>query len=192
MAKAERDPTVKYIVVLAHEPFFPNGGHASDALWYGGNNTVRSWRAVNGVMTPFEPGVIDVRNHLWELFSNSKESGGRARVRRARYHRSLITRTTPVGVPAVDDLNHDGKLERRKISPNPKFTYPTWFMVCGGAGAPYYTQEQTPWSGAVKKFTAQNNYFIIHSRRKRIGLEVFNANGQLLDSITNLLDVKRK
>ncbi|HLP17049.1 MAG TPA: metallophosphoesterase [Bacteroidota bacterium] len=192
LTKAERDPTVKYIVVLAHEPFFPNGGHASDAMWYEGDNTVRSWRSVNGVMTPFESGVIDVRNHLWELFSNSKKVAVVLGSDEHNYHRSLITRTTPVGVMSVDDLNRDGILNDGKISPNPKFTYPTWFMVCGGAGAPYYTQEPTPWSAAVKKFTAQNNYFIFTADEQRIGLEVFNANGQLLDSITNLLDVKRK
>lgn len=192
MNAAEADPTVKYIVILAHEPFFPNGGHASDAMWYGGNNAARSYRAVNGVMTPYEYGIIEQRNRLWETISRSKKTAVVLGSDEHNYHRSLITKTTPVGVPAVDDLNRDGILNDGRISPDPQFKYPTWFMVCGGAGAPYYTQEPTPWSGAVKKFTAQNNYFILSADEKKIGLEVFNANGQLLDAVPDLLDVKKK
>jgi hypothetical protein len=188
----EADPTVKYIVVMAHEPFFPNGGHSGDAMWYSGNNAIRSYRAVNGTMTPYEYGIVEQRNRLWEMISRAKKIAVVLGSDEHSYHRSLITNTTPVGVPAVDDLNHDGKLNDGRISPDPNFKYPTWFMVCGGAGAPYYTQEPTPWSGAVKKFTAQNNYFIITADEKKIGVEVFNANGQLLDEVKNLLDVKKK
>ena len=97
-----------------------------------------------------------------------------------------------MGVPELDDLNHDGILNDCRFSPDAKFTHPTWFMVCGGAGAPYYTQEPTPWSGAVKKFTAQNNYFIFTANEKKTGLEVFNANGQLLDAVPDLLEVRKK
>ncbi len=189
---AEADPTVKYIVLLAHEPFFPNGGHASDAMWHFGDNTVRSYRAVNGTMTPFDYGVIDMRDRLWEVISRSKKVAAVLGSDEHNYHRSLITNTTPVGVPELDDLNHDGILNDGRFSPDAKFTHPTWFMVCGGAGAPYYTQEPTPWSGAVKKFTAQNNYFIFTANEKKIGLEVFNANGQLLDAVPDLLEVRKK
>jgi hypothetical protein len=189
---AEADPTVKYTVILCHEPFFPNGGHASDAMWHFGDNTSRAYRAVNGIMTPFEYGIVEQRNRLWELISSMKKTAVVLGSDEHNYHRSLITNTTPVGVPALDDLDHDGKVNDGRFSPDAKFTYPTWFMVCGGAGAPYYTQEPTPWSGAVKKFTAQNNYFIFTAGAKSIGLEVFNANGQLLDAVPDLLAIKKK
>ncbi len=192
MKAAEADPTVKYIVVLAHEPIFANGGHANDAMWYAGNNAVRAYRAVNGKMTPYGYGIIEQRNRLWETISRSRKTAVVLGSDEHNYHKSLITNTTPVGVPAVDDLNGDGKLNDGRISPNPKFKYPTWFMVCGGAGAPYYTQEKTPWSGAVKKFTAQNNYFIITADDKKIGLEVYNVSGLLLDAEPDLLAVKKK
>ncbi|MGE5314833.1 MAG: metallophosphoesterase family protein [Acidobacteriota bacterium] len=190
--RAEADASVRSIVVLAHEPFFPNGGHSSDAMWYSGNNQIRAWRKVDGTMTGFDAGVIDVRNRLWELFSRSKKVAAVLGSDEHSYHRSLITKTTPVGVPALDDLNKDGKLNDGKISPDANFLYPTWFLVCGGAGAPYYTQEATPWSQAVKKFTAQNNYFIFTADEKKIGLEVFSGSGQLLDAVPNLLDVRKK
>jgi len=192
MKAAEADPTVKYIVVLAHEPLFANGGHVNDAMWYAGDNTVRAYRSVNGMLTPYGYGIIEQRNRLWETISRSRKTAVVLGSDEHNYHKSLITNTTPVGVPAVDDVNGDGKLNDGRISPNPKFKYPTWFMVCGGAGAPYYTQEPAPWSGAVKKFTAQNNYFIITADEKKIGLEVYNVSGLLLDAEPDLLAVKRK
>jgi hypothetical protein len=189
---ADADPTVQYIVIMAHKPFFPNGGHVSDAMWHFGNNNIRAYHAVNDTLIPYEYGIIDMRNMLWERISRSKKIAAVLGSDEHSYHRSLITNSTPVGVPAIDDLNHDGILNDGRISPDAKYLYPTWFLVCGGAGAPYYTQEPSPWSGAVRKFTAQNNYFIFTADEKKIGFEVFNANGQLLDAVDDLLAGRKK
>ena len=105
---------------------------------YRGNNTVRSWRAVNGVMTPFEPGVIDVRTHLWELFRDSKkvavvlgsdEHSYPPTFRSSRARRQWACRVWTIST--MTQVN-DGK-----ISPNPKFTLPEDYGLWSAAdGAP--------------------------------------------------------
>ena len=189
---AEKDPTVRYVVVMAQEPVFPNAGHASDAMWHYGNNTARAYRMLEGNdPEPFSAGMVDVRNELWRMVSNNPKVAVVLGSDEHCYHRSLITRQTPVGLPAKDDLNHNGKLDDGVYSPDPTFTYPTWFVVSGGAGAPYYTQEKTPWSGSVKKFSPQNNYVLVRADAGRIGIEVYSASGQLLDEVPDLMKAKR-
>jgi len=40
--RAEADDNIKYVILFAQEPIFPNGGHISDAMWYNGNNNIKS------------------------------------------------------------------------------------------------------------------------------------------------------
>jgi hypothetical protein len=44
----------------------------------------------------------------------------------------------------------------------------------GAAGAPYYAQEQTPWSPHVKGFSTQNALCLFHVEGPRVRLEVIN------------------
>ena len=44
----------------------------------------------------------------------------------------------------------------------------------GAAGAPYYAQEETPWSEHVRGFTTQNALVIIHVDGNRVSMEVLN------------------
>ncbi len=189
---AEKDPTVQYVVLMAQEPVFPNAGHASDAMWHYGNNAVRAYRVLDGKgPEPFPMGMIEVRNELWRMVSNNPKVAMVLGSDEHCYHRSLITNQTPVGVPVKDDLNRNGKLDDGVYSPDPTFKYPTWFIVSGGAGAPYYTQEQTPWSGSVRKFSPQNNYILVRADTARIGIEVYSLSGQLLDEVPDLMQAKR-
>ena len=44
----------------------------------------------------------------------------------------------------------------------------------GAAGAPYYAQEQTPWSASVSGFTTQNALVLFHINGKKVSMEVLN------------------
>ena len=44
----------------------------------------------------------------------------------------------------------------------------------GAAGAPYYAQEQTPWTPKVSGFTTQNALVFFHVDGKSIEMEVLN------------------
>lgn len=189
--KGEADPDVRYIIALAQEPFFPNGGHVKDAMWHDGDNNRRAYGLHQGELKPLGPGLIEVRNEVWKLFSGSRKLAAVLGSDEHNYYRCLITKDTPVGVPAKDDLNGNGKLDDGRISAEPGFKYPTWFMVSGGAGAPYYTQELSPWTKSVKFFTPSYNYLLFRATAKRIGVEAYTPSGQLLDSVEDLLQVRR-
>ena len=187
--KADGDPTVRYTVVLSHEPIFPAGGHLGDAMWHDGDNTVRAYRYEGGAAVPFEKGIVDVRNQLWEMLTHSRKVAVVLGSDEHNYQRMLIGRKTPVGVPATDDKNGDGKLNDGVLSPDPAFARPMWFIISGGAGAPYYTQELAPWSEAVKAYTPQAHYVVFRSEKDRMSLQVFNEGGQLLDEVRDLMAV---
>jgi hypothetical protein len=44
----------------------------------------------------------------------------------------------------------------------------------GAAGAPYYAQEQTPWTSWVSNFTTQNALVFLHVEGDNIEVEVLN------------------
>jgi hypothetical protein len=191
LAAASKDPAVKHIVVMAQEPVFPAGGHVSDAMWHGGNNNRRAYQVEGGKSAPLGSGMIDVRNQLWTLLSGEPKVALVLGSDEHNYQRFLIDRTTPVGIPAQDDRNGNGILDDGVFSPNPAFRYPTWFVISGGAGAPYYTREEAPWSGASKCFTPQTNFLLISADERTIGFRVYSSTGQLLDRVDDLKAVKR-
>jgi hypothetical protein len=134
--------------------------------------------------------MVDMRNELWTLASTRKKVAVMLGSDEHNYQRYLIDRKTPVGIPAKDDRDGNGVLDDGVFSANPAFRYPTWFVISGGAGAPYYTQEVAPWSGSSKFFTPQANYIIFRADRKKIGMEVYSQSGQLLDRVEDLKRVK--
>jgi hypothetical protein len=191
LRKAEKDPTIRFVVILAHEPVFPGGGHVSDAMWHSGNNNRRAYQLVDGQMKPAELGIVEVRNQLWSLVSRNRKVALVLGSDEHNYQRYLITNRTPAGIPSKDDLDGNGILDDRVISPDPDFRYPTWFVISGGAGAPYYSQESAPWSGSSKFFTPQCNYILFRAEGENLGMEVYSSSGQLLDKVDDLLRVKR-
>jgi hypothetical protein len=107
------------------------------------------------------------------------------------YYRTLISKNTPVGLYPEDDLDGNGKLDDNRFSPNPNFKYAVWNIVSGGAGAPYYTQMETPWTDWVEVYTSHYNYVIFTADEEKIGLKVFNLTGQKLDDVEDLMMIKK-
>jgi hypothetical protein len=187
----QADPLVKYIILLGHEPSFPGGGHLGDAMWHNGDNNVRAYRlSEKGVMVPFTQGILDVRNRLWGKIAQTPKVAVVFASDEHNYHRMLITDTTRVGILA-DDLNGNGKLDDGRISPDPAFAFPTWFVISGGAGAPYYTRQEAPWSKSVVCFTPLAHAVMIRADAGRLSLQVVSEHGQVLDEVPDLMQAKR-
>ncbi len=191
--KGDENPAIRYILLMAQEAVFPNGGHVSDAMWYNGNNRMRAAIAKDSAtVEEFSKGIVEVRNEFWEIVSGSRKVAAVLGSDEHAYHRTLITDQTPVGIYPQDDLDGNGKLDDGRFSADPAFEHPAWYIVSGGAGAPYYVQEKTPWQNWVKTYSSHYNYLILKSYPDRISLEVYNLTGQLLDREENLMTVKKK
>jgi hypothetical protein len=210
LKSAEKDPTVKYIILFAQEPVFPNGGHIQDSMWYRGNNNVRAYtyESSSGKVEPEKKGIIEVRNQLVTMIAENKKVAAVLGSDEHSYHKILIDKNVPIGVPEVDDTNGNGRVcqEGGACSPLKGLKYPTWYLVCGGAGAPYYSEEKTPWNTYWKNYagvypnhtskrgcyyySSQENFFIFKADQDRISLTVYNPYGEVIDSIENLMKVK--
>ena len=156
--KLETDNTIDHIFITEHTPFFPNGGHVKDDMWYNGNNKMRTWVAGK----PLDKGIIERRDQLLDLFVNKSKK--------------------VIAILTGDEHNY----ARTEIGPNTKI-YPenykpkkiklsrTIYQINNGAaGAPYYAQEQTPWSDKATGFTTQNALVFFHVNAKKIEVEVVN------------------
>jgi len=62
--------------------------------------------------------------------------------------------------------------------------HPLYQINNGAAGAPYYAQEQAPWSEHVQSFSTQNAVVFFHIHGKSIQMEVLNPD--TLDTILPL------
>lgn len=188
---ADENPDIRFIILMAQEPVFPNGGHLGDAMWQRGDNRLRAWMTTDGTkVKPFGKGLIEVRNTFWEIISSSPKTVAVLGSDEHAYHRTLITSRTPVGVFPQDDLDANGQLDDGQYSPDPEFIYPVWSIVSGGAGAPYYVREDAPWKDWLKIYSSHYNYVIFQADSEKIGLKAYNLTGQLLDEIDNLKAAK--
>jgi hypothetical protein len=197
VAAADADPACSHIVVVAHEPVFPQGGHVKDSMWHGGDNTVRAWKAgADGVLAPMGPGVIEVRNRLVEILASSDKTAAVLAGHEHAYAKLLLTPETAAGDPARDDPDGDGRLceEGEPCSPVPGLRRPLWFLTSGSA-SPWYAQEPTPWAawwqdrpGGERgcSFTSQESVLLFDATPERIGLRVLNPFGEELDRIEDL------
>ncbi len=154
----EADANIDHVFITQHTPFFPNGGHVGDDMWYRGNNDYRPW--VNG--KPLPKGIIERRDQLLDIIVNQS--------------------TKVIAILTGDEHNYC----RTEIGPNTNI-YPDgystpktelsrtiWQINNGAAGAPYYAQEQTPWTPMVKGFTTQNALVFFHVEGDKIRMEVRN------------------
>ena len=84
------------------------------------------------------------------------------------YSRTLIDSETPV---------------RYGGNANADFVKPTWQIVQGAAGAPFYPRDySSPWAAAVKKFVAHTwSYCHVQVRESQVHLETYSYTGELLD-----------
>lgn len=210
LKSAEKDPEVKYIILFGQEPVFPNGGHIQDCMWYNGNNNIRAYTydAASGKVEPEKKGIIEVRNQLVTMVAENKKVAAVLGSDEHSYHKILIDKNVPVGVPGIDDTEGNGRVcqEGKPCSPLKNLKYPTWYLVCGGAGAPYYSEGKTPWNTYWKNdsgtdpnhtskrgcyyYSSQENFFVFKADQDRISITVYNPYGEVIDNIENLMKVK--
>jgi phosphodiesterase/alkaline phosphatase D-like protein len=186
---AESDRSVHFVILYAQEPVFPCGGHPNDAMWYYGDNNVKAYQYVGGLVVEAGPGIVDVRNRFWKAIAQSNKVAAVLAGDEHAYHRILIDDQTPVGIPADDDLDDDGVLDQ--YSPNSDFAYPTWQITAGTGGAPYYAQQDVPWNDSVKFFSSQTGYPLFKVHGNKISMTYYTVTGQKLDHIDNLMAVKK-
>ena len=128
-------------------------------MWYNGNNQIRPY--VNG--KPVAKGIIERRDQLLDLIVNKSQ-----KVRAIltgdehNYAKTEIGPDTPI-YPENFPSNLKLKLGRTIYQINN-----------GAAGAPYYAQEETPWSGFVSGFTTQNAVVLFDVKGKGITVRVLN------------------
>ncbi|MDP8240910.1 MAG: metallophosphoesterase family protein [Candidatus Hatepunaea meridiana] len=151
-AEAKSDPSVKHLFLFAHEPMFPNGGHAGDAMWYNGGDPEKN----NGFDRTY---VVERRDEIWQAFATTGKAVCGNFCDEHNYNRTLIN----------SDVNN-------------KFKSPVWQIISGGAGAPFYTQDKSvPWASSVKAFSTQMHYYIITVDGSKVSLEVYGITGELID-----------
>ncbi len=152
----ERDKRVQHIFVTVHTPFFPNGGHVRDDMWYNGNNDMRPWVAGQ----PLEKGIIERRDQLLDLLVNkSRKTRAILTGDEHNYNRLRLTPQTPIYPPGYN-------------KPMIKLSRSIYQINNGAAGAPYYAQEQTPWTPFVSGFTTRHALVLFHVKGKNIDVEV--------------------
>lgn len=150
--KAGKDDSIEQIYLFAQEPMFPNGGHVGDGMWYNGGDPERN----GGIDRRY---VVERRDKIWEAFCATGKAVAANFGDEHCYHRTLIT----------SRINHS-------------FKQPVWQIVSGGAGAPFYMQEEgLPWTQDVKKFSTQSHYTLFRVDGSRVTLNVYSLTGQLLD-----------
>lgn len=154
----ENDAAVDHIFITQHTPFFPNGGHVRDDMWYNGNNTFRPFVAGR----PLKKGIIERRDELLDIIVNKSQKV--IAILTGDEHNYA---RTEVG-PETNIYPADYQLNKVTLSRT------IWQINNGAAGAPYYAQEQTPWTPKVSGFTTQNALVFFHINGESIEMEVRN------------------
>ncbi len=154
----EKNDEIDHIFITEHTPFFPNGGHVGDDMWYRGNNEKRPWVAGK----PLKKGIIERRDELLDLLIN--QSSKVVAILSGDEHNYCKTEIGP------ETIIYDEKWEGKKLE-----LKRTIFQINNGAaGAPYYAQEQTPWTPYTSSFTTQNALVFFHVNGDKIKMEVMN------------------
>lgn len=154
----EEDKNIDHVFLTLHTPFFPNGGHVSDDMWYNGTNTTRPYVKSK----PLDKGIIERRDQLLDLLVNkSKKVTAILTGDEHNYCKTEIGPETPIY--PKDWMQSKIRLSRTIYQINN-----------GAAGAPYYAQEITPWTGYTTGFTTQNAVVYFHIEGGTIEVEVVN------------------
>ena len=154
----EKDKNVDHVFVTLHTPFFPNGGHSQNDMWYSGNNKIRTY--ISG--KPVEKGIIERRDDLLDIIVN-KSSKVRAILTGDEHNYNKME----VG-PQTNIYPNDWSLDKINLSRT------IYQINNGAAGAPYYAQEQLPWTPFVTGFTTQNAVVFFHVNGNSITMKVLN------------------
>ncbi|MBO9999345.1 MAG: metallophosphoesterase [Cyanobacteria bacterium SID2] len=207
---AESDPSVRYVVLYAQEPVFPSGGHVDDAMWYTdkstpeleGDNNVRAYIHNGEKLVPEEKGILEVRDQFTRMVAEHDKVAAVMTGDEHAYHRVLIDPRVPVGDVTRDDANGNNIVgdNGEMLSPLSDLENPVWYITAGSAGAPYYSEEQSPWQEYWKsqpnpeegfKYSSQESYVILNADAEKISMELYSTKGELIDKIDDLMAVKR-
>lgn len=164
----EKDDKIDHVFVTQHSPAFPNGGHTGDAMYYHGNNNIRAYVAGK----PVKKGIIDVRDEYLDIIIN-KSTKVRAMLT-GDEHNYARTELGP-----KTNMYPDG-WKGSKL----KLTRTIYQINNGAAGAPYYAQEQMPWTNMVSGFSTQNAIVIFEIEGDSITMKV--TNPDTFDDIDDL------
>jgi hypothetical protein len=168
LAAFEKDPAINHVFLTVHTPVFPNGGHVGDDMWYRGKNDMRP--RING--KPVAKGIIERRDELLTLIQRSPKVVAVLTGDEHNYNRLRLDATVPI---YPEDWT----------GPRVTLGRPFFQINNGAAGAPYYAQEQTPWSAFVKGFSTQHAVCLFHIAGPRVRLEVVNPETlEVLDTAT--------
>jgi hypothetical protein len=156
--KLEADNNIDHVFVTQHTPVFPNGGHVGDDMWYRGNNDYRPFIAGK----PLPNGIIQRRDQILDVLIN--QSSKVIAILTGDEHN--YARTEINGEMNIYPEAYLGK----KI----EISRTIYQINNGAAGAPYYAQEETPWTPNVEGFTTQNALVLFHIEGKKIRMRVLN------------------
>lgn len=154
----EANEDIDHVFVTQHTPCFPNGGHVQDDMWYNGNNQFRPFIAGKRL----KKGIIERRDQLLDQIVNKSTKA--IAILTGDEHNYALT-TLNEETPIYPDLYLAEKI---------KLTRTVYQVNNGAAGAPYYAQEQTPWSDFVSGFTTQNALVLFHVDGGSLEMEVLN------------------
>jgi|GEM_PF-398616 hypothetical protein len=208
LAAADADPTVEYIFLYAQEPVFPNGGHLEDTMWYDGDNNTRAYTYNGEELVPENRGILEVRDQFVRLVASYDKVAAVFSGDEHSYHRVLIDDEVPIGDVATDDLNGDNVIDWSGDEPASALSdlrYGVHYISLGGAGAPYFSEEPTPWNqywNGVQEAAGLDNEFFIYSSQEDVGLlkltetglslEVYSIHGELIDQVDDLMVDKNR
>jgi hypothetical protein len=157
LGELERNKTIDHVFLTVHTPLFPNGGHVGDAMWYGGNNTPRATVAGK----PLARGIIERRDDLLTLIQKHPKVLAVLTGDEHNYNRTRLDAAVPI-YPADWD------------KPKVALKRPFFQINNGAAGAPYYAQDDTPWSAAVSGFSTQHAICLVIVEGPNVRLETVN------------------
>jgi hypothetical protein len=168
IAQLEADKTIDHIFLTQHTPSFPNGGHVGDDMWYRGNNNRRTIVAGK----PVDKGIIERRDEYLDILINkSKKVLAILTGDEHNYNRLKLTGEVPI---------HPEGYPHKKLV----VSRPIYQINNGAAGAPYYGQEQAPWSAHTKAFSVQNAICLFYVDGKKVKMKVINPDAlNLIDEI---------
>ena len=154
----EKNITIDHVFITQHTPFFPNGGHVADDMWYSGNNDWRPYVAGK----PVEKGIIERRDQLLDLLVNKSS-------------KVIAILTGDEHNYARTEIGPSTTIHPANYTPEKVVLSRTIYQINNGAaGAPYYAQEETPWTPFVSGFTTQNALVFFQVNGKKLKMEVVN------------------
>lgn len=163
---AQDDENIDWVFIYLHEPPFPNGGHLTDAMYWG----ISGRGELGGCNDSDAPlgDVIGMRNRFWKIV--------------AKYAKVLAVL-----------CGHEHNYNRMRIDSmiHPDYQFQVWQIVSGRCGAPYYVQDKSvPWAKKVESFSPSKHYCLFTVDGPKVSLTVYSDTGQVLDQVGDLTSIK--